>query len=80
MDYPYIVHSKDGTGYFQDRHTNWCMAPKKLDGSYDWGCVSYVDDMRSNGVGEKEIWKVKQFVASLESFSHLLINPKTGEV
>jgi hypothetical protein len=65
-DFPYIVHSKDGTGYFQDKQNKWCMAPQNLDGSYDWHCVSYVEDMEFDGVGEKDIANVKQFINSIE--------------
>ena len=65
-DFPYIIHSKDGTGYFQDKQNKWCMAPRNLDGSYDWHCVSYIEDMESDGVGEKDIANVKQFINSIE--------------
>ena len=45
------------------------MAPKLVNGnslSYDWDCVSYVEDMKSDGAGEEDIARVQQFISSLE--------------
>ena len=66
VDIPYIVHSKDGTGYYQDKDNDWCMVPQNIDGSYDWNGMSYVDDMRSSGVSEEDIIRVNQFINSIK--------------
>ena len=65
IDIPYIVHSKDGTGYYQDKDNDWCMVPQNIDGSYDWNGMSYVDDMKSSGVSEEDIIRVNQFINSI---------------
>ena len=66
---PIHYNPEDGNGYFQDNDNKWCMAPKLVDGnslSYDWDCISNVEDMASNGVGEEEIARVNEFINSIK--------------
>jgi len=66
VDIPYIVHSKDDTGYYQNKENKWCIVPRKVDGSYDWNCMSYVEDMKSDGVSEEDIVRANQFINSIK--------------
>ena len=67
VDIPYIVHSKDDTGYYRNKENKWCMVPRNVNGSYDWYCMSYVEDMKSDGVSEEDIVRVNQFINSIEN-------------
>ncbi len=66
---PIHYNPEDGNGYFQDNQKKWCMAPKCIDGnslSYDWDCVSYVEDMKSDGASEQDINKALEFISLIE--------------
>ena len=66
-NFPIHYNPEDGHGYYKFGH-EWRMVPKLVDGnslSYDWDCISNVEDMASNGVGEEDIARVNEFINSI---------------
>jgi len=57
-------NEEDGTGYFFDGN-NWYMMPRNIDGTYDYECISNVDDMSSDGCSQEMIEGVYNFLNSV---------------
>jgi len=54
----------DGTGYFFDGN-DWYMMPRNTDETYDYECISRVDEMQSDGCSEQDIDSVNIFLNSV---------------
>jgi len=54
----------DGTGYFFDGN-DWYMMPRNADETYDYDCISRVDEMQSDGCSEQDIDSVNIFLNSV---------------
>tara|TARA_R110000803_G_scaffold80026_1_gene145759 strand:+ start:92 stop:340 length:249 start_codon:yes stop_codon:yes gene_type:complete len=61
MDNNIYYNKADGTGYFFDGN-NWYMMPRNADETYDYDCISCVDEMHSDGCSEQDIDSVNKFL------------------
>ena len=61
MENNIYYNEADGTGYFSDGN-DWYMMPRNTDETYDYECISRVDEMHSDGCSEQDIESVNTFL------------------
>lgn len=62
-------NEKDGHTYFRSKDGTWIAYPTNIDGTVDWDCPFYCDDMdgsSNHGMSEEMKSDMKAFITSIE--------------